>query len=94
MENKMNDINDVVITENPRDVILFATRNKKIISYPALDRLYSRNNWANISNNVELLKLVEAMTLEGLIEHADGGYRKGPNWKEPAFITKKKHPTK
>ncbi|AKF44472.1 hypothetical protein ACQJ22_22650 [Pseudomonas fragariae (ex Marin et al. 2024)] len=87
----MSTINDIVISENPRDVVQFITRGKNAISYPALDRLYSNNNWANISNNLELLKLIETMKSEGIIEDIDGGLRKGPHWKEPAFIAEKKY---
>jgi hypothetical protein len=90
MESKMSNINDVVVTEAPRDVVLFIVRNKPI-SYPMLDRLYSRNGWANISNNLELLKLIENMGLEGVVEHVDGGIRKGPNWNAPAFMVENKY---
>lgn len=74
----MSNINDVVANENPRDVILFIVRNKSI-SYPMVDMLYSGNSWVNIGNNLELLKLVHNMKLEGLIENSDGGIKKGPN---------------
>lgn len=86
----MNNINDIVANENPRDVILFVVRNKSI-SYPMIDMLYSRNDWVNIGNNLELLKLVHNMKLEGLIDNSDGGIRKGPVWKEPAFMTENKY---
>lgn len=86
----MSNINDVVAAEEPRDVILFIIRNRSI-SYPSLDRLYNRNAWVHISNNLELMKLVHNMELEGLIEHAEGGIRKGPNWKPPAFMIENKY---
>ncbi|MCH4870158.1 hypothetical protein CJF43_22225 [Pseudomonas fragi] len=86
----MSNINDVVANENPRDVILFIVRNKSI-SYPMVDMLYSGNSWVNIGNNLELLKLVHNMKLEGLIENSDGGIKKGPNWKEPAFMAENKY---
>lgn len=85
------DINNIVAAENPREVVLFVTRNEGI-SYPALDRLYSRNDWVNIGNNLELLKLVEAMELDGSVEYRGGGLRKGANWREPRFLTEKKYP--
>lgn len=68
----MSNINDVVANETPRDVILFVVRNKSI-SYPMVDMLYSGNGWVNIGNNLELLKLVHNMKLEGLIDNSDGG---------------------
>ncbi len=85
------DIDNIVAAESPREVVLFLTRNRSI-SYPSLDRLYSRNNWINVENNLELLKLVEAMKLDGSIEHSGGGLRKGTNWKEPSFLTENKYP--
>jgi hypothetical protein len=87
----MSVINTIVLSEAPRDVILFLTKGDAGISYPRLDGLYSRNDWKNISNNLELLKLVEKMIVEGFIIDVGGGLRKGPNWKEPAFITEKKY---
>ncbi len=85
----MSDINSFLALENPRDVILFLTRADKCISYPALDRLYSNNQWVHIGNNLELLRLVDAMESEGLIEHTGGGLRKGPRWKAPTLRSKK-----
>ena len=87
----MSVINTIVSSEAPRDVILFLTKGDAGISYPRLDGLYSRNDWVNISNNLELSKLVQKMREEGLIIHAGGGLIKGPNWKEPAFVTEKKY---
>ncbi len=86
----MSNINDIVSAESPRDVILFIVRNQSI-SYPMLDRLYNRNDWVNIGNNIELLKLVHSMRLEGLIDNSDGGIKKGPDWKAPAFMIEKKN---
>lgn len=87
----MSNMNDVIIAEAPRDVILFVIGNDRSISYPMLDGLYSRNNWANISNNLELLKLVSSMVDEGLIVDSGRELRKGPDWKEPAFVTQRKY---
>ncbi|MCD9568762.1 hypothetical protein [Pseudomonas protegens] len=87
----MSIINKIVISESPRDVILFLAKGEAGISYPKLDRIYNINNWINISNNLELLKLVELMKQEGLIKEAGGGLVKGPAWKEPGFITEKKY---
>jgi hypothetical protein len=87
----MSTINDVIVSEEPRDVILFLTKNESGISYPRLDGLYNRNGWVKISNNFELLKLVSNMVNGGFIVDTGGGLKKGPNWKEPAFITEKKY---
>ena len=87
----MSTINDVIISEEPRDVILFLTKNENGISYPRLDGLYNGNDWVNISNNLELLKLISNMVDEGFIVDTGEGLRRGPNWKEPAFVTEKKY---
>lgn len=87
----MNTINDLIISEDPRDVILFLTKNENGVSYPRLDGLYSRPQWVKIQNNLELLKLVCDMVSEGLIIDTGGGLKKGPNWKEPTFISEKKY---
>lgn len=87
----MNIINDLITSEDPRDVILFLTKNENGISYPRLDNLYSRNKWVKVHNNLELLKLVSAMVNEGLIIDTGGGLKKGPNWIEPAFVSEKKY---
>ncbi|NNB83919.1 hypothetical protein [Pseudomonas aeruginosa] len=87
----MSIIDTILEVEDPREVILFVTRNENGISYPRLDGLYSRHNWVNIGNNLELLKLVSSMVSDGIIIDIGSGLRKGPNWKEPAFFTEKKY---
>ncbi len=87
----MNAIETIIQAETPRDVILFLTKNECGISYPRLDGLYNRNNWVNIHNNLELLVLVDHMTQEGLIERSAGIIKRGPNWKEPAFVIEQKY---
>ncbi|WP_341960329.1 hypothetical protein [Pseudomonas sp. RC10] len=90
----MTDINDIVVAENPTDVILFITRNNNAISYPSLDRLYSRNKWIHFANNLELQQLVDNMEQEGLISRSNGGIRKGPKWRAPSFLSENKYPIK
>jgi len=86
----MSNINNVVNAESPRDVILFLVRNQSV-SYPMLDRLYNRNVWVNIGNNLELMKLVHNMALEGLVVYKDLTLTKGPNWRKPTFLTENKY---
>ena len=92
MEAHMTNINDLVTAETPKDVILFVTRDNNSISYPSLDRLYSRNKWIHFTDNLDLQKLVDNMEKEGLISRSNGGIRKGPNWEAPAFLTENKYP--
>lgn len=88
----MTDINDLVLAETPTDVILFMTRNNNAISYPGLDRLYSRNKWIHFAHNLELQELIDSMERDGLISRSDGGIKKGPKWRAPAFLTDNKYP--
>lgn len=87
----MSIIDTMLKAEDPREVILFVTRNENGISYPRLDRLYNTNNWVNIGNNLELMRLVHNMALEGLIVNKSLTLTKGPNWREPAFMAEKKY---
>ncbi|WP_110996157.1 hypothetical protein [Pseudomonas sichuanensis] len=85
----MNTINEIVINENPVDVILFLT-NKAGIDHPRLDRLYSLNGWPHL-NNMLLIELIQTMKFEGLIESKNGRYVRGPHWKPPQFLLDKKY---
>jgi hypothetical protein len=88
----MTHINEIVKAETPKDVILFITRDNNSISYPKLDMLYSLNKWVHFAHNLELQQLVDSMEQEGLILRGNGGIRKGPNWRAPAFLTDNKYP--
>ncbi|AYG47013.1 hypothetical protein DV532_23045 [Pseudomonas sp. Leaf58] len=81
----MSTITDLIAAEDPKEVVLFLTRGEGGISYPRLDGLYNRNDWVNIRNNYELLRLVSDMRKQGLIIEAGGGFKRGPNWREPKF---------
>ena len=77
----MSTVNELIASEDPREIILLLTKNENGISYPRLDNLYSRNKWVKVHNNLELLKLVSVMVNEGLIIGTGGGLKKGPDWK-------------
>lgn len=81
----MSTITDLIAVEDPKEVVLFLTRGEGGISYPRLDGLYNRNGWVNIRNNYELLRLVSDMRKQGLIVEVGGGFKRGPNWREPEF---------
>lgn len=87
----MSIIDTIVQNEIPEDVILFLTKTENGISYPRLDRLYSRNNWAQASNIIELLDIIRKMHDAGLINYGGASIVKGPNWREPIFMTEKKY---
>lgn len=43
-------------------------------------------------SNIELISIVKKMRENGDISfNGKGGYKKGPNWKEPRFVTEKKY---
>jgi len=86
----MNSIHDIVQNEEPVEVILSLVRGEGI-SHPRLDNLYNRNNWIFIGDNLQLIALIKKMRNEGLIQHGGNGYIKGPNWREPEFVTLKKY---
>lgn len=87
----MSVIEIIVLNEKPEEVILFLTKNKLGISFPRLDGLYNRANWAHVSDNMGLLKLVAKMRDAGLIEYGGSGIIRGKNWREPAFMLEEKY---
>lgn len=87
----MNIIYDVINNETPEEFVLFMTGIKDI-SHPDLDRHFGMNGWPFLGKNTELIVLIRKMTSAGLIAYSDkGGYTKGPNWYEPAFVTQGKY---
>ncbi|CAI1856984.1 hypothetical protein [Serratia proteamaculans] len=84
----MIDFKSMLDTEKVADVILFLSgRRDNGISHPQLDGYCT----SHISN-IELIALVKSMREDGLIiSNAKGGYKKGPNWKAPVFVTEKKY---
>ncbi|MFK3775999.1 hypothetical protein [Pseudomonas sp. NPDC089406] len=86
----MTSINDIIQNETPTDVILALVRGNGI-SHPWLDNLYNLNDWVFIGDNLQLIALIRKMKNEGLIQHNGNGYIKGPNWREPEFVTLKKY---
>lgn len=87
----MNTINDVVQNENPRDALLFIARKSSGISLPQVDRLYQRNKWVHVGDNLGLMKVIRQMVDEGLITSDNCNIFRGPQWKEPQFMTEKKY---
>lgn len=87
----MNTINDVIQNENPRDVILFITRKSSGISLPQLDRLYLKNKWIHVNDNLGLMQIVQQMVNEGQLITDNLNIFKGLQWKEPKFMTEHKY---
>lgn len=78
--------------EKIQEIILFLSgRKDNGISHPQLDG-YCTTYGNNRISNIELISLVKDMREKGYISsNGRGGYKKGPNWKAPAFVTEKKH---
>lgn len=87
----MNIIETIVLNEKPEEVILFLTKNVSGISFPRLDGIYNRANWAHVSDNWQLLCLVRKMSEAGLVSYSGSGIVRGPNWREPTFMVEKKY---
>lgn len=86
----MNTISEIITNESPTDIILWLVRQNGI-SHPRLDNLYNRNGWVNIGDCLQLINLIKKMSDEGLIQRGGDGYIKGPNWREPEFLTQKRY---
>lgn len=84
----MLDLEGIYQNESVEDVLLhFALRTP----YPIIDRRYVHYNFGVIANGV-LIRTYQRLIREGkLIENESTLPQKGPNWKEPKFVTEKKY---
>ncbi|AZC16300.1 immunity protein [Pseudomonas sp. CMR5c] len=84
----MIDLENIFKKESVEDVILhFAPR----IPYPRIDRIYVKYNFEVIASG-ELLRTYQRLLKEGkLLENKKPLPEKGPNWKEPVFVTEKRY---
>lgn len=61
------------------------------LAYPSLDRMIGRYRFEVIANG-ELLKTYAQLFDEGVLANGEGPVAiKGPNWKEPKFVTEKRY---
>ncbi|BCQ33472.1 MULTISPECIES: immunity protein [Erwiniaceae] len=84
----MLDLEGIYQNESVEDVLLyFALRT----SYPWIDRMYVRYKF-EVAAERELLFTCQRLVKEGkLMETKKLFMEKGPNWKEPKFVTDKKY---
>lgn len=93
----MIDYNLMVKNESMKDVILFlVSLGSNGIAYPSIDRFFGRHKAAEKyeSYNIKLIEETKKLECSGLIFSSKtygSGYKKGPNWKEPKFVTEKKY---
>lgn len=84
----MSNIKDIVINESVVDVLTALAPN---LSQPRIDRLYTSYKFEALETG-ELWSTYERLLREGVLASGEKGHTiKGPNWKEPAFITEKKY---
>ncbi|EOF4707028.1 MULTISPECIES: hypothetical protein [Klebsiella] len=87
----MIDFERMVAEQTLVDIILFLVRNENGFGYPQMDRFFSRYKFSVIENG-EFMKTFEQMRQKGVVEWGEKMLvKKGPNWKEPKFVTEKKY---
>lgn len=87
----MIDFERMVAEQMLVDIILFLVRNENGFGYPQMDRFFSRYKFSVIENG-EFMKTFEQMRQKGVVEWGEKMLvKKGPNWKEPKFVTEKKY---
>ncbi|HGJ5874942.1 immunity protein [Arsenophonus apicola] len=84
----MIDLENIYKNESVEDVLLyFALRTP----YPTIDRMYVKYNF-EVAATGELLQTHHRLFNEGKLKKTSNPLpEKGPNWKEPRFVTEKKY---
>ncbi|HGM6700008.1 TPA: immunity protein [Serratia marcescens] len=80
-------LKDIAKNESVEDVLTFLGPTA---DYRKLDRLYTYNRFDAISSG-ELSSTYDALFQKGVLQDQNGKVVKGPNWKEPKFVTEKKY---
>ena len=87
----MVDFKTMIENESIFDVISFFSRSKKGIGYPKLDNFFVRYRFEVISSG-EFMRTFAEMEKNGVVQWGEKMIvLKGPNWKEPKFVTQKKY---
>ncbi|QTF08219.1 immunity protein [Brenneria izadpanahii] len=76
-------LSDIVKNESVEDVLTFLGPTS---DYRKLDRLYTYNRFEVISSG-ELSFAYDELLRKGVLQDQNGKVVKGPNWKEPRFVT-------
>jgi len=93
----MIDYDAMVKNESMADIVLFLIgREVNGRGHPSIDRFFGMHKGAEKyqAYNIELIKVVRELQTSGEIYFGaiyGVGYQKGPNWKEPKFVTEKKY---
>ncbi|CAI2502011.1 hypothetical protein D3C87_1480140 [compost metagenome] len=87
----MIDLERLANEEKISDVIAFLVRREGGFGYQQMDRFFSRHNFSVIENG-EFMRAFEQLRQNGVVMWGDKMLvKKGPNWKEPKFVTEKKY---
>lgn len=87
----MTDFKAMIEKESVSDVLSFFAGSTKGIGYPQIDNFFVRYKFEVVGNG-ELLKAFENLRSRGIVMWGDKMLvKKGPNWKEPKFVTEKKY---
>ncbi|MCA6925615.1 hypothetical protein EXT66_07375 [Pectobacterium carotovorum subsp. carotovorum] len=87
----MIDLKAIIEKESVSDIVSFFAGSTKGIGYPQLDNFFVRYRFDVISDG-ELLKVFDDLLKAGVVEWGEKMLvKKGPNWKEPKFVTEKKY---
>lgn len=85
----MSTLQEIVINEKPEEVLLILARTEKGMPLPMIDRLFNRGDWSYSYDSSELHIIIKKMCDEGLIIYHNCSLIRGPNWREPQFMTEK-----
>jgi len=80
-------LTEIVKNESVEDVLTFLGPTS---DYTKLDKLFTYNRYDVISSG-ELSATYDELFRKGVLQDLNGQAVKGPNWKEPKFVTDKKY---
>lgn len=84
----MSIVEQIVKNEPVEDIVSVFALNSAL---PSLDRMFGRYRYEVIASG-ELMKTYARLFDEGVLARGEGPVAiKGPNWKEPKFVTEKKY---
>lgn len=87
----MINFKDLFSNEPIGDVITFFAGLSRHIGYPEVDRYFTRYKSSSIENG-EFMKTFQQLREAGIVALGDHmSVVKGPNWKEPMFVTQKRY---
>jgi len=77
--------------EKVEDIITFFAGFSKSIGYPSLDKYFVRYRFSAIQSG-EFMHAFHELGDKGVVSLNDKmGVIKGPNWKQPVFVTQRKY---